>query len=368
MSAVVGNTLAERPQLKIDFQDRPIVAWIESDGAEKNVYVRRWDGTQWQALGTRLSALNGGNVVALSMALDPAGNPVVAWGEKLGTQLGVYVSRLNGTNWVSVGTNAFFMDQHDIDTLSVDVDSSGNPLVAFQYRHATQGPGVKIKEWTGTNWFEYPDARTPLLNEQFDCRWWTESDVVARSSGPLAAFTCDFTSGDQGLWVVEYVNGKWGVVGSYVSSAGDAYASVSGWQSDLNLLVTSAGEFLVAWSHFETPSESVRVARWSGASWQALGTNANWNSGNAGDTSAALAQTGRAMVAWSGAFANGTEIGVSTWTGSSWASGIPLSSDSVASTNAIRPSAAVDSSGSIHVAFQEGTTTTGDVYVYRANH
>ncbi len=79
-SAVAGNTRTEQPQMEIDFMNRPVVAWIENDGAEKNVHVQRWSGAEWESLGDMLSATSGTgtSTVSLSMALDPAGNPVVA--------------------------------------------------------------------------------------------------------------------------------------------------------------------------------------------------------------------------------------------------------------------------------------------------
>jgi hypothetical protein len=94
LSANGGSTDAQQPSLALDGSGNPVVAWHETDGTVSNIYARRWDGRAWSPVGGGLSA-NGGSTPAgdASLALDGSGNPVVAWHETDGTAYNIYVQR-----------------------------------------------------------------------------------------------------------------------------------------------------------------------------------------------------------------------------------------------------------------------------------
>ena len=367
LSAVAGTTLAEKPQLKIDPMGRPVVAWIETDGAEKNVYVRRWGGTQWQTLGTKLSALSGtgANVAELSMMLDAAGNPVIAWGEEQGLNAGIYVSRWNGTNWTYVGANAHSNSNHNaIQNVSLAIDALGNPTVswfAWERSGEISLPIPYVKNWTGIEWGQHPKPEAPFNNLN-QCYGERETSVVSSGSGLVAAFQC-FAEGNPNpgmpLYVSRWANGVWQAMGTA------NYAGTGGTAHDINVATNPSGALVIAWTQ---NNSSIHVARWTGSSWQQLGSQANWNAGNASSTSLTLLPSGSPLVVWIDASTPGSPLGVSGWSGTAWYSvGPAMSADSSSSTTVANPSIATDSADSVYVAFQEGSASSGDVFVYRAN-
>jgi hypothetical protein len=86
------------PLLEIDPIGTPILVMNENDGTSDNLFVKRWDGKAWTAIGkTFLDTLKNSSAFNPSMALDAKGNPVVAWDEFDGTYSRVYVKRSSRT-------------------------------------------------------------------------------------------------------------------------------------------------------------------------------------------------------------------------------------------------------------------------------
>ncbi len=365
LSAVGGTTLAERPQLKIDPMGRPVVAWIESDGAQKNVYVRRWDGTQWQALGTKLSALNGTgtHVELVSLALDSAGNPVVVWNESNGATDSIHARHWSDTSgWSTVGTRVVDTGDLSVTSLSVVVERAGNPIVSWAGYNGGAA-FTQVVRWSGASWSPYPDPTTVhAATGAFNC--WDESLALTDNGLPFVAFTCWVETAGvtyRSVYVSGWSGSAWQHVGSGVLVPGHVYSRYP------SLQVDSDENPVVAWvSGVNHDAFTVHAAAWTGSTWQRLDSNLNWNSGDARDGTLVLSPSGALVVAWNGVFSGTRKIGASTWSGNTWADvGTALESDGLASTAASKPSMAFDAAGTLTVAFQEGTASAGDVFVYR---
>ncbi|WP_199776956.1 hypothetical protein [Deinococcus sp. NW-56] len=99
----LGASLNRRPrtyvastQLALDAQERPVVAWLEDAGGEDALYVSRWTGQGWQALGGRLGTRAAS---APALALDRVGRPLVAWVEEGGGVGQVFAAHWTGRDW-----------------------------------------------------------------------------------------------------------------------------------------------------------------------------------------------------------------------------------------------------------------------------
>ncbi len=365
LSAVGGTTLAEKPQLQIDPMGQPVVAWIESDGAEKNVYVRRWNGTQWQALGTKLSAYSGTGSHAenVSLALDAAGNPVVVWVENDGTSDALHARRWIGSTWSVIGANVTAGVELSLTAISLVVEAAGNPIVMW---HEYPAGELKVVRWTGASWSAYLDPTAALsATGAYNC--WDPSLALDNNGALLAAFTCATEPVDgqllRSVYISRWTGSAWQPLGTAIRVSGHSDSRYP------SLRTSSSGTPFVAWSStLNSTSHSAYGARWTGLAWQQLGSNLNWNAGDAQDVTLAISPSGAATAAWSGAFPGTRKIGVSSWGTTTWSTlGTTLEADSVGSTVSIKPSIAFDANGVATVAFQEGTTTAGDVYVFRLN-
>jgi hypothetical protein len=102
MPAIAGAAgYASTPKIALDPQGRPVVAWLEMVGADQ-VLVKRWNGQSWQLLGASLNVNAKAWAQDISLVLDKAGLPVVAWMEEINKQQQSYARRWNGQEWVGL--------------------------------------------------------------------------------------------------------------------------------------------------------------------------------------------------------------------------------------------------------------------------
>ncbi|WP_224241025.1 Ig-like domain-containing protein [Hyalangium gracile] len=86
------------PRVAMDRTGRIVLAWAEG-APDAFVYVKRYDGTSWQSLGTP-SSVKGGEVSGLVMTLESDGDPVLAWADQNDT---INVARWEHTGWNTLG-------------------------------------------------------------------------------------------------------------------------------------------------------------------------------------------------------------------------------------------------------------------------
>jgi hypothetical protein len=97
---------SEHPSLVLDGDGNPVVAWQDdtsSDFMTYEIYLLKWNGTAWEELSGSASAggvsANEGSSEHPSLALDDKGNPVVAWQDATSGQYEIYLRRWNGVEW-----------------------------------------------------------------------------------------------------------------------------------------------------------------------------------------------------------------------------------------------------------------------------
>ncbi len=78
-----------------------MVAWEEPDTTVTNVYVKRWTGTAFVSVGGPIQEqLGTTNATVSRVVVDPKTNfPIVAWLEGDGSSSEVFVKRWDGSNW-----------------------------------------------------------------------------------------------------------------------------------------------------------------------------------------------------------------------------------------------------------------------------
>lgn len=139
---------------------RPVVAYatLENIGGDDvpQVRVARFEGSAWNAGIGSPSATKGAAYYGYSIALDPAGNPVVAWAESGAGQADVHVGSWTGSGWNTTypALNAIHDVSRDATLPSVQVDRSGRPVVAWREVTVTTGPTYDVftARWSGTSW------------------------------------------------------------------------------------------------------------------------------------------------------------------------------------------------------------------------
>ena len=183
--ATAGATAAGHAAATDPANGTPTVAWCEdrndiSDGPPgASLYVRRWTGSDWEALGGPLAESD--RPMTVEMYVSGSGEPVVAWGmwalESVAIEL--YVSRWNPTAaaWEPLGTALNLEPEKRVDHFSIAEGVDGEPIVAW-VEGLDDGGAFNIASWDGTSWshfHQWPDYE----------RLYETSLAVDRSTGEL---------------------------------------------------------------------------------------------------------------------------------------------------------------------------------------
>jgi hypothetical protein len=88
--------------------NNPVIAYIETTSSSYKLYVKRWNGSSWTAYGSGATLNINAAKYAYhpAVAVDASGYLVVAWTENVDTLMTkVYVKRWNGSSWDTLGTS-----------------------------------------------------------------------------------------------------------------------------------------------------------------------------------------------------------------------------------------------------------------------
>ncbi|MDV6375976.1 hypothetical protein [Deinococcus arenicola] len=166
------SVFSRTPALGLNAAGLPTVAWLQGEVLESNVFVKRWTGTAWEALGSSLNRTPDRYLASTRLKLDTQGNPVVAWLEDLNGTDALYVSRWDGQTWQALGGP---LSSQSAAAPTLALDSNGQPVLAWveeQRSGTVSGTGqVHLARWTGGRWQDSGvlnldarrDARSPSL-------------------------------------------------------------------------------------------------------------------------------------------------------------------------------------------------------------
>lgn len=172
---------ADTPSLAMDDNGEPVVAFTYhtmiagAPATNTDVYVTRWTGSAWVAVGPAVPAADGavgrggaGGVSASaggssnpSLAADATGKLALAWEEEPASG-GVYVwlRAWNGTAWTPLGGSATSSGLGQAGTVNVQprvgIDPTGRPIVAWSTLAGAANPmQIFVRRWNGaTAWEE----------------------------------------------------------------------------------------------------------------------------------------------------------------------------------------------------------------------
>jgi hypothetical protein len=142
------------PNVALDSNGYPTVFWSQYPSG---MYLKHWTGSAWTELGGSASGGGIGTAAYISKAavvLDSSGNPTVAW-----TAGPVFVKRWNGTSWVELagsGSGLGISGSTGGGGLEPELalDAAGNPIVAWTGLPPSGQEEVYVRRWDGTQWVD----------------------------------------------------------------------------------------------------------------------------------------------------------------------------------------------------------------------
>ncbi len=131
------------------------IAWADLTNGE--IHYQYWNGSSWNTLGGSSNITNDANAQdRVSLALDSSGNPHVAFMHFDGNW-NIKHMYWNGSSWTTHSTGIVneFAQFYQFPTLALD--SSNNPYVVYQRSGST---GIKMRYWNGSAWSNLGGSET----------------------------------------------------------------------------------------------------------------------------------------------------------------------------------------------------------------
>ncbi|WP_163777263.1 Ig-like domain-containing protein [Myxococcus vastator] len=361
LSAFPGATPAENAVLKLDADDRPVVAWSEFDGSSKNIHVARWNGSNWVHLGGGLSGLAGAATHAESPALhiDASGRILVVWDEATGVGIGknLYARRWNSTSWEDLPA---FPITGSVETfIGEPCLTTTNTGTVYVYATHVSGVGrlVAFELQTGaTNWTPINVHRPP------DYDTTGSATISAQGTNVFVAYDA-YHGPDETRVIGALLNHSTALGSSLITLPQSAVATSPG------IAVSTGGIPFVTWEEVRQSSEerTIHFSNWTGSAWAEPARISHLSTDNI-DASLAIGENDIPMVAWSGVTNSQRSIHVSRRPTSTWEPiGPPLISSSSGDMEAFHPALEIDRENRAWLAWHEAGPSGSDIHVYRHN-
>lgn len=253
----------------------PVIAWEEDNGANRDIYVKRWNGSTWTnyGSGTPLDKSASNSAAQPSLVLDSNNRPYVAWTERVGTTNNIYVKRWTGTAWAWVGGSAGidFSLSNEATFPSLAIGSDNKPVIAWTEENTTTFNGnIYVKKLVGNTWTL---VGTTAIDRSIANYALSPSLDLDSSNNPMVAWEEQLASGDSNIYTK-----RWNSTTSSWISLGNILDKVSSRPtSSPTLSIGTNNNPVVAWSEFDLPGSDtydIYVKRWTGTTWQSVSTGA----------------------------------------------------------------------------------------------
>lgn len=339
------------------------VLYANNATGNKDIYLKRWNGTTWEGLGPSASPGGISNDTPRSslgdVAFDSAGNPHVTWMDEDASR-SIYYRYWDGAAWLerngsasgrglSVNANPYW------PTIAMS-PSTGEPLIAYEvYTVLPSGGAVHLKTPTSVDWQGIAGSAT--------------NEGVSDPAGG-AAHVKLAVEGD-----------KIYVVWQQAAPAGtDVYASMysplGGWQglgtslnpggisqsasvSERATIRVHGGTVMVSWTENTAQGSRAYLRAFQNGQWEELAGSASGDglSGSyspAQNVSIALDAQGLPFAAWAHNAEGETDIFAARWNGTTWVyPTFETGSISATSSASDYPRVAIDPAGRVSVLWEE---------------
>jgi hypothetical protein len=291
---------AQEVTLALDRSGTPFVAWIETvvagASSSNQVFVRRWNGAAWTALGGALNVNSAMNATGSSIRVDESGVPTVVWTEWVSGAPALrraHAKRWDGAAWTALGGALNTDPARSVGDAAFALDADGRPVVAWSEASATANVSrVWVKRWTGAAWSAVGHLSLNLNPN----RNGESVGVALDSSGAIfVSWSEDIGGFTYGVNVKRYDNGAWMSLGGALNTA-----NTSGYAATLQ--VEPGGAPVVAFTEQALTAGSanlLRVRRWNADAWTDLGAALNADAAkDASSPALALDPGGFPFVTW----------------------------------------------------------------------
>ncbi len=335
------------PAVAVDPSGQPVVAWQESPTTSYDIYVKRWSKNfnRWESLGSKLDNSSLQNAIEPDIAVDQLGNPVVVWSEFAGSSYNIFVKRwASGCcsgSWQKVGDVVDNVPSALADQPAIAVSGNGSPFVVWR-----ESNKVYVKYWDGLAWISLGQVNASTLPVSLPDISLDANDM------PVVSWLEKGIDNQSDAYVGKWNGSSWKILPVSHDSVQDV--------TELSLTLDLNGRPVLAM----VLDGDLVTKRLQGGVWQALGSALDTGiANNVFSPSISADQTGKIHVAWSELEGSNYNVYAKSWNGAWQSLGTTL--DTSTTKKALLPALVSNASGHIFVSWQEygGSLNQEDIRV-----
>ncbi|MFO7544062.1 MAG: Ig-like domain-containing protein [Trueperaceae bacterium] len=213
--SLVGDGLMVNPSyypdasdLVLDADGHPVVVWSEKSSpgnSASDLYVKRWNGVAWDQLGGKIEVNDDAAVQDVRIVLDPAGDPLVAWGERFFDASFVKLWNPTSLSWVPLGDSLSTSDTAPAPGFL----SNGAPVAAIR----TVDGKVLVLRYTASGWTAHTAPVIATAGRSAG-----RPELRTATSGELVLAWGEYGGGDSALHLATHAGGSWTFLGEPISA------------------------------------------------------------------------------------------------------------------------------------------------------
>jgi hypothetical protein len=287
-----GMRHSEFPSIALDDAGNPIIAWTEytETNNDSEAYLKRWSGTAWEeiagsATGGAISNTSGRAIMPF-VALDGGRAPVVAWAEQLMVADSVYLRRFDGSAWSELGGSGHGMGVSTTREVAVlGISQNGQPIIGWTDPSHT----IQIRRWDGMTWAPFAGGGfDPSPDDVFSFTMAVgPNDEMAIAWDAITSTTTDNAEIHLRLW-----DGmSWRSLAG--SGTGPGISANRGYSVEPSIAFDELGRPIISWRDTSNGTAEILLRRWDGFRWDDV-----LGSGSGGGVSRALNDTESAEIAY----------------------------------------------------------------------
>ncbi len=270
---------ARRPSIALDAAGQPVVAYTVFNGTSSDIDVAEYNPSAnngqggWMALGTSQQAggISGTGMADDAVIVETANGPVVAWLDSSGGVANIFVKQFVNGAWVALGTGAASGSGLSASASAVSglaMTTNGTNVAVAWTQTVNSVQQIYVLQNSGGAWSQL--AGSASGNGVSNSRGNSTAPTLAYDNGTLFVAWLGVTSGQNQIYAVMFSGGAWQAAGTGADSG--LGISASRGPAAQPVLSANDGQIYLAWIDNEFPSDpsnggTVYVKSWNGSAF-----------------------------------------------------------------------------------------------------
>ena len=203
---------ASDPEVAMDDNGNAIIAWYQSDGSNKQIFMSEYRSGTWSHpadLTDKISP-DGQDAYDPQVAMDDNGNAIIAWYQSDGTKMQIFMSEYRSGGWAYPADLAdnISPDGEHVSDPQVAMDDNGNAIITWAQSDGSNWQIFK-SEYRSGGW-SHPASLADNISPDGQDAYIVCSPQVAMDDNGNAIITWEQWNGSN--WQIfksEYRNGTW---------------------------------------------------------------------------------------------------------------------------------------------------------------